>query len=66
MKGGPPGTQEVTMPVFFLLGLTILVLVIAVWATVVEEDEITTMMDESAPEQEPEPYEEPYRYPKAS
>lgn len=48
------------MPVFFLLGLTILVLVIAVWATVVEEDEITTMMDESAPEQEPEPYEEPY------
>ena len=54
------------MPVFFLLGLTILVLVIAVWATVVEEAEITTMMDESAPEQEPEPYEEPYRYPKAS
>lgn len=39
MRVGPPATQEVTMPVYFLLGLTVLILVIAVYATVVEEVE---------------------------
>lgn len=39
MTVGPPATQEVTMPVYFLLGLTVLILVIAVYATVVEEVE---------------------------
>ena len=51
MTVGPPVTQEVTMPIYFLIGLTILILVIAVYATVAEEeDESTTVENGPAPE----------------
>ena len=55
------------MPIYFLIGLTILILVIAVYATVAEEeDESTSVENGPAPERKPESYQEPYHYRKAS
>jgi hypothetical protein len=49
MTVGPPATQEVTMPIYFLIGLTILILVIAVYATVAEEEDESTPVDSIPP-----------------
>jgi len=49
MTVGPPATQEVTMPIYFLIGLTILILVIAVYATVAEEEDEATTADSIPP-----------------
>ncbi|MCS6295513.1 MAG: hypothetical protein H8K09_04700 [Nitrospira sp.] len=52
------------MPIYFLGALTVLICVIAVWATVAEDDETTTYADES--ESAWEPFEEQKDYRKAS
>jgi hypothetical protein len=52
------------MPVYVLGALTILICVIAVWATLVEDDETTTYTDDV--EQVWEPFEEQKDYRKAS
>jgi hypothetical protein len=52
------------MPVYVLGALTILICVIAVWATLAEDDETTTYADDF--EQVWEPFEEQKDYRKAS
>ncbi len=52
------------MPVYFLGALTILICVIAVWATLGEDEETTTYADEHEPGWEP--LEEQKEYRKAS
>ncbi|MEK6804024.1 MAG: hypothetical protein AABZ34_15365 [Nitrospirota bacterium] len=54
------------MPIYFLIGLTILILVIAVWATVAEEDEEPSVMIEQEPEWKPVSNEELHEYRKAA
>ncbi len=67
MTVGPPATQEVTMPIYFLIGLTLLILVIAVYATVAEEVGESTLVD-SAPQPDlgAQTYEQRQEYRKAS
>jgi len=67
MTAGPPGTQEVTMPIYFLIGLTILILVIAVYATVAEEEDESTPVDSAPqPDWDAQTYEQQQEYRKAS
>jgi hypothetical protein len=67
MTAGPPATQEVTMPIYFLLGLTILILVIAVYATVMEEEDEATPVDSvPQPDLDARRYESKDEYRKAS
>ena len=55
------------MPIYFLLGLTILILVIAVYATVVEEEDEATPVDSSPqPDLDAQTYEPKQEYRKAS
>ena len=67
MTVGPPATQEVTMPIYFLIGLTLLILVIAVYATVAEDEDESTPVDSvSQPDWDAQTYEEQQEYRKAS
>ncbi|MBS0170334.1 MAG: hypothetical protein JSR62_08245 [Nitrospira sp.] len=54
---------EVNMPIYFLGALTILILVIAVWATLTEDSEV---LETSQYEPEWEPFAEEQQYRKAS
>ncbi|MCS6291038.1 MAG: hypothetical protein H8K10_18945 [Nitrospira sp.] len=55
------------MPVYFLLGLTVLILVIAVYATVVEEeDEVMPVDPVQQPDWDAQTYDQPQEYRKAS
>ena len=55
------------MPIYFLIGLTILILVIAVYATVAEEEDESTPVDSvSQPDWDAQTYEEQQEYRKAS
>lgn len=54
------------MPIYFLIGLTIFILVIAVYATVVEEDEATPVDSASQPDLAAQTYEPKQEYRKAS
>lgn len=64
MKVGQPGTEEVIMPVYFLVALTILFCAIAVWASVTQESE--SMMGEDEPNWDVEPLNQAEKYRKAS
>jgi hypothetical protein len=67
MTVGPPVTQEVTMPIYFLIGLTILILVIAVYATVAEEEDESTTVDSIPPSDgDAQTHEQQHEYRKAS
>ena len=67
MTVGPPATQEVTMPIYFLIGLTILILVIAVYATVAEEEDESTPVDSIPPSDwDAQTHEQQQEYRKAS
>ena len=67
MTVGPPATQEVTMPIYFLIGLTLLILVIAVYATVAEEEDESTQVDSIPPSDwDAQTYEQQQEYRKAS
>ena len=67
MTVGPPVTQEVIMPIYFLIGLTILILVIAVYATVAEEEDESTPVDAAPqPDLDAQTYEQQQEYRKAS
>ena len=55
------------MPIYFLIGLTLLILVIAVYATVAEEeDESTTVGSAPQPDFDAQTYERQQEYRKAS
>ncbi len=54
------------MPIYFLIGLTILILVIAVYATVAEEDEETPVNSAPYPDWDAQMYEQKQEYRKAS
>ena len=67
MTVGPPVTQEVTMPIYFLIGLTILILVIAVYATVAEEEDESTTVDSIPPSDwDAQTHEQQHEYRKSS
>ncbi|HET9960810.1 MAG TPA: hypothetical protein VFQ34_00625 [Nitrospiraceae bacterium] len=51
------------MPVYFLIGLTLLVIAISVWASVTEEGDETTAFGEYEPQWEP--FEDQQEYRKA-
>ena len=63
MELGQPGMEEVIMPVYFLIALTILFCAIAVWASVTQESE--PMMGEEEPHWDVEPLTQPQEYRKA-
>ena len=67
MTVGPPETPEVTMPIYFLIGLTILILVIAVYATAAEEEDEATSVDSTPqPDWDAQTHEQRQQYRKAS
>ena len=55
------------MPIYFLIGLTILILVIAVYATVAEEEDEATSVDSTPqPDWDAQTHEQRQQYRKAS
>lgn len=67
MAAGPPETQEVTMPTYFFIGLTLLILMITVYATVAEEEDESTTVDSPPPSDwDAQTHEQQQEYRKAS
>ena len=64
MTVGQPGIEEVIMPVYFLIALTILFCAIAIWASVTQES--IPMRGEEEPDWDVEPLTQPEEYRKAS
>ena len=64
MQVGQPGIEEVIMPVYFLIALTILFCAIAIWASVTQES--IPMRGEEEPDWDVEPLTQPNEYRKAS
>jgi hypothetical protein len=61
VKVGQPGTEEeVVMPVYFLIALTILFCAIAIWASVTQES--IPMRGEEEPDWDVEPLNQPQEY----